>query len=144
MSNQSRNLKRLQKKARDRDDLDFCKENRDNVEYIKTHPDIITFCREHKEKLDLIMYTTNLIEGLPMQQRLHAQAIEKDLNEIRLLLLQGKVKALWVEPIDPIGPPKASKPIPIPSAKIEEIDDGYESEAENEKKRPSSSVEEVD
>ena len=34
------------------------------------------------------------------------------------------MKALWVEPIEPIGPPKKSQPIPIPGAKIEEVEEG--------------------
>jgi len=146
MSNKSRNLKRMQKKASERDDLDFCKENRDNIHYIRQNKDLLTFCREHKDKLDELMYLTQLIEGMPLQQRLHAQSIERDLNQIRLQLLQGKAKAIWVEPLEGIPPRKKSSPIPIPGTKIEEVEEGYETdtEEEDEKKEKSLTIEEID
>ena len=65
--NQSRDLRRMQKKAKDRADLDFCKENRDNIDYIRKQSDILTFCREHRDKIDELMYLTELVEGMPLQ-----------------------------------------------------------------------------
>ena len=78
--------------------------------------------------IDELIYLTNLVEGMFLQQRLRAQGIEKDLNQIRLQLLRAKVKALWVEQVEDIVPPKRSVPIPIPSAKIKEVEGGYVSE----------------
>jgi len=145
--NQAREIKRMQKKAKDRDDLDFCKENRSNIDYIKKEKDLLTFCREHRDKIDELMYLTQLIDGMPLQQRPRAQSVERDLNQIRLQLLQGKVKAIWVEPLDNIVPPKKkSSPIPIPGAKIEELEEGYETdtEEEDEKKEKPITIEKID
>ena len=50
--------------------------------------------------IDELIYLTNLVEGMFLQQRLRAQGIEKDLNQIRLQLLRAKVKALWVEQVE--------------------------------------------
>jgi len=138
--NQSRNLKRMQKKAKDRDDLDFCKENRDNIEYIRSNKDLLKFCKEHRDKIDQLIFITSITDALPLQQRLHAQAVERDLNQLRMDMLQGRIKAIFVEPVDPVLPLKKSKPIPIPGAKIEEID-GYETDTEESAYAPDDVVE---